>query len=66
MLLNSPIDFTSKIFSLNRDPISVPENMNLSKIHFMFHMLGLMKIYVTQKSRLTGIVKRENFTSCKK
>jgi chloride channel 2 len=64
--LESPVDFTHKHFALNADPISVSSSTNLFKIHFMFHMLGIMKIFVTENSRLVGIIKRENFTTCKK
>ena len=65
ILLKLTVDFTSTAFGLTRDPIAVSENTNLSKIHFMFHMLGLDKLYVTQSSKLRGIIKRTSFTSCK-
>ena len=64
--LQSPVDFTHKYFALNPDPISVSCSTSLYKIHFMFHMLGIMKIFVTQNYKLVGIIKRENFTTCKK
>lgn len=64
--LASPVDFTSRYFSLNRDPLSVAESTNLSKIHYIFHMLGLMKIFITQHSKLVGIINRESFTAYNK
>lgn len=60
------VDFTHRILVLNTDPISIPVYSNLYQIHFMFHMLGIVKIYVTNKSKLVGIIKRDSFVSCKK
>lgn len=59
-----PIDFYHRILVLNTDPISIPTTSSLYKVHFMFHMLGSLKIYVTENSKLVGIIKRDSFTTC--
>lgn len=43
-------------------PLSVPENLSLIKVQFMFIMMGLIQIYVVSKGKLVGVISRESFT----
>jgi signal-transduction protein with cAMP-binding, CBS, and nucleotidyltransferase domain len=46
-------------------PLSVQESTYLSKVHFLFLMLGLSQLFVTLRGRLSGVITRESFTKYK-
>lgn len=61
-----PVDFTDRIFKINKHPMVVQENTSLVKIHYLFLMLGLMQLYVTKEFKLVGVIYRHYFTKSNK
>jgi len=60
------VDFKSPVLHISKSPTFVPLNTSLAKIHFLFLLLGLSQIYITDQGRLEGIINRETFWSAKK
>ena len=60
------VPITQQLSSLNdhvmdRSPFQVPAMTHIYKLHFMFAMLGLNHAYVTQNSRLVGVISKKQF-----
>lgn len=60
------VAFKSPVLHISKSPTFVPMNTSLAKIHFLFLLLGLSQIYITNQGRLEGIINRETFWSAKK
>lgn len=63
---NNKVDFRSPVLHVSKSPTFVPVNTSLAKVHFLFLLLGLSQIYITDQGRLEGIINRETFWSAKK
>ena len=63
---NAKVAFKSPVLHISKSPTFVPMNTSLAKIHFLFLLLGLSQIYITDQGRLEGIINRETFWSAKK
>ena len=63
---NAKVDFKSPVLHVSKSPTFVPMNTSLAKIHFLFLLLGLSQIYITDQGKLEGIINRETFWSAKK
>mmetsp|Transcript_29643 Transcript_29643/g.52900 ORF Transcript_29643/g.52900 Transcript_29643/m.52900 type:complete len:677 (+) Transcript_29643:465-2495(+) len=55
------VEFNREELWVDDAPLSVPGNTPLSKVHFLFLMLGLSQLYVTSKGQLVGTITREAF-----
>lgn len=55
------VEFNREELWVDDAPLSVPGNTPLSKVHFLFLMLGLSQLYVTGKGQLLGTITREAF-----
>jgi chloride channel 2 len=60
------VDFKSPVLHISKSPTFVPLNTSLAKIHFLFLLLGLSQIYITDRGKLEGTINRETFWSAKK
>jgi CBS domain-containing protein len=49
--------------SIDRAPLSIPEELSLIKVQFMFVMMGLVQIYVVKRGKFVGVVTRESLTA---
>jgi hypothetical protein len=59
------VNFENADIEYDNAPLSVPEGTILAKVHFLFIMLGLMQIYVTNKGQLSGVITRDSFIKFK-
>lgn len=63
---NNKVDFKSPVLHISKSPTFVPVNTSLAKVHFLFLLLGLSQIYITDQGKLEGIIIRDTFWSAKK
>lgn len=63
---NNKVDFRSPVLHISKSPTFVPLNTSLAKVHFLFLLLGLSQIYITDQGKLEGIINRDTFWSAKK
>jgi hypothetical protein len=56
------VNWQSELMELDDAPLSIPENIPLAKVHFMFMMLGLSQLYVLRKGVLVGYITRDSFS----
>ena len=61
-IFSKNVDFSSELLNADDSPFSINESTPLSKIHFLFIMLGLNQVYVIKKGILVGMISRESFT----
>ena len=61
-IFSKNVDFSSELLNADDSPFSINESTPLSKIHFLFIMLGLNQVYVIKKGILVGMINRESFT----
>ena len=64
--LSAQVDFRSPVLHISKSPTFVPINTSLAKVHFLFLLLGLSQIYITNHGKLEGIMNRDTFWSAKK
>lgn len=64
--LTAQVDFRSPVLHISKSPTFVPINTSLAKVHFLFLLLGLSQIYITNHGKLEGIMNRDTFWSAKK
>ena len=62
----SKVNFRSPVLHVSKSPTFVPMNTSLAKVHFLFLLLGLSQIYITNQGRLEGTINRDTFWSAKK
>jgi chloride channel 2 len=55
------VEFNREELWVDDAPLSVPGNTPLSKVHFLFLMLGLSQLYVTSRGQFVGTITREAF-----
>ena len=55
------VDFANSLLKFDRSPISVNLWTYLSKIHYLFIMLGVSTIFVVDRGVLKGVIKRNYF-----
>lgn len=58
--LEAVIDIDTEIIDFA--PLSVPENLSLVKVQFMFIMMGLVQVSVVSKGKFLGTISRDSFT----
>ena len=46
---------------LELSPFTVTEDTPVSKIHYLFVILGVLQIYVTSRGQITGVITRKHF-----
>jgi len=63
---SNKVDFRSPVLHISKSPTFVPLNISLAKVHFLFLLLGLSQIYITDQGKLEGIINRDTFWSAKK
>ena len=59
--MSTSIDFTDSVLKSDDSPFSIVHSTVFAKIQFMFLMLNLSQIYVTEKGVLIGIIVRDSF-----
>ena len=59
------VDFDDPILAIDTAPLTVAESTSLSRVHFMFLMLGLSQLYITLRGRLSGMISRDTFAKYK-
>lgn len=55
------IDYANKLLHFDRSPVSVNLSAHLSKVHYLFIMLGISTVFVIDKGVLKGVIKRNYF-----
>lgn len=45
----------------DRSPFTENEDTQVSKVHYLFVILGILQIYITQKGQITGVITRKSF-----
>lgn len=56
------IDFSSPILRVNNAPFSIGDLTSLTKVHFLFVMLGSTQVYVTKSGKFVGVITNEFFS----
>jgi chloride channel 2 len=60
-LWKKEVQIDKEHISIDTAPLSIPDDTPLAKVHFLFIMLGLMQVYVTNKGELMGVITRDSF-----
>jgi len=62
LFLSNPIEWNDdKNLRVDFAPFSIHKNLAMSKVHFLFIMLGLHTVYVTDDNKLIGILSKASF-----
>lgn len=59
--MNQELDIMSHLLKVDNAPFSIEHSTVFAKIQFMFLMLNLSQVYVTEKGILVGILTRDSF-----
>lgn len=62
---NTAIDFKSPALVIDHAPLSVIKHTPLAKVHYLFLMLGLSQLYITNKGAIEGVITRDSFIKLK-
>ena len=59
------LDYKNKALIFNSYPICVDTTAKLVKVHYLFQMLGVEKLFVTERGKLIGKMRLETFLNFK-
>lgn len=63
---STPIDYEDPIVIVDSAPFIVTEETPLSKIHFLFMMLGITSLTVIDKGDIKGLITKSEFIKKRK
>lgn len=55
------MDINDPLLDLDKSPFTVSANLSLSKLHFIFLMLGLQQAFVVHHSHFLGLISIKDF-----
>lgn len=62
----TPVDFDDAALQVEKSPFIVMEETPMSKIHFLFLMLGINSLAVVEEGVIVGIITKNEFIKKKK